>query len=188
MFSPCVCAQAIWSHEPCTTCSAWTPSGPAWVLCGRPGSSSPSPGPLMPFTPSTTSYAVPRWSPWRIPTWTLRGWRWAMSGRSVSWEQSWSRLKGLLLLGFQGRFLGCYLGGISYSCSQAKLGCQPCQVCEALEWELESELVFRAVFPSEAQGCCCQQGLSGDLAKSTCGCLKQERPSQRKCYLLNGAN
>lgn len=82
-----------------------------------------------------------------------------MSGRSASWERAQSRLKGLLLLDFQGRFVGCYLGGISYSCSQATLACQPCQVCEALESELESELVFRAVFPSEAQGSVLPTGL-----------------------------
>lgn len=82
-----------------------------------------------------------------------------MSGRSVSRERGRSRLEGLLLLDFWGSFVGCYLGGISYSCSQARLCCQTCQVCEALELELESELVFRAVFPSEAQGCALPTGL-----------------------------
>lgn len=75
--------------------------------------------------------------------------------------------------GSSGSFVGCYLSGISYSCSQARLCCQLCQVYEALELELESELFFHAIFPSEAHTVCCQQGLSRDAAKSTCGCLKQ---------------
>lgn len=104
-----------------------------------------------------------------------------MSGRSVSWEWGRSRAERAPSVGFAGHFCGMLPMRHQFFLQpgQMRLSALP-SLCSPGIGGWKASCLFVQSFQARHRAVCCQQGLSGDLAKSMCGCLKQERPSQKK--------